>query len=300
MKLLNVLKSSNENVKKYVYGDDDKLVETVIYKYPDYKTRATICISCQSGCRVGCVFCGTGKHFICNLTTEEIIFQVISTFSAEGYDEIVSSKKLQIMFMSMGEPSHNWKNLKIAITELHKLFPTSDLLVSTIGTNNDDFLSDFLTVSKQIPQIGLQFSIHHFDNEKRNLLIPFNEKLSLEQISAYGTVWNAITGRKPFCNYVVTKSNNKGYERLFTLFPPEVFCFTFSVLCSPTETIKSAFLNNKDDIKIIHDDFLNHGYNVRIFDPAGQDDIGGGCGQLWYFQDFIKKQVSKPIPWRWE
>lgn len=31
------------------------------------------------------------------------------------------------------------------------------------------------------------------------------------------------------------------------------------------------------------------GYNVRRFDPAGQDDIGGGCGQLWYVQDWLKE-----------
>lgn len=30
------------------------------------------------------------------------------------------------------------------------------------------------------------------------------------------------------------------------------------------------------------------GYSVRMFDPAGQDDIGGGCGQLWYVQDWMK------------
>ena len=47
---------------------------------------------------------------------------------------------------------------------------------------------------------------------------------------------------------------------------------------------------SKDDIKKIHDEFLSRGYNVRVFDPAGQDDIGGGCGQLWYFQ---KKEVKK-------
>jgi 23S rRNA (adenine2503-C2)-methyltransferase len=36
--------------------------------------------------------------------------------------------------------------------------------------------------------------------------------------------------------------------------------------------------------------FIEDGYNVRKFDPAGQDDIGGGCGQLWYVQDFLKQK----------
>lgn len=32
------------------------------------------------------------------------------------------------------------------------------------------------------------------------------------------------------------------------------------------------------------------GFNTRVFNPAGQDDIGGGCGQLWYFQEWLNKR----------
>lgn len=41
---------------------------------------------------------------------------------------------------------------------------------------------------------------------------------------------------------------------------------------------------------------LEIGYSVRMFDPAGQDDIGGGCGQLWYVQDWMKDNpdVARP------
>jgi 23S rRNA (adenine2503-C2)-methyltransferase len=35
-------------------------------------------------------------------------------------------------------------------------------------------------------------------------------------------------------------------------------------------------------------EFSRRGYNTRVFDPAGQDDIGGGCGQLWYVQQWMK------------
>jgi 23S rRNA (adenine2503-C2)-methyltransferase len=41
---------------------------------------------------------------------------------------------------------------------------------------------------------------------------------------------------------------------------------------------------------------LERGYNVRVFDPAGQDDIGGGCGQLWFVQEWMKlnPKLAKP------
>ena len=41
-------------------------------------------------------------------------------------------------------------------------------------------------------------------------------------------------------------------------------------------------------LKQIEQDFLKEGYNVRIFDPAGKDTLGGGCGQLWYTQQYFK------------
>ena len=36
-----------------------------------------------------------------------------------------------------------------------------------------------------------------------------------------------------------------------------------------------------------------HGFSTRMFDPAGQDDIGGGCGQLWFVQDWMKNNPDK-------
>lgn len=52
--------------------------------------------------------------------------------------------------------------------------------------------------------------------------------------------------------------------------------------------LKDAAFRNLDVIKKFQDKFLEKGYNVRTFAPAGQDDIGGGCGQLWYVQRWLK------------
>lgn len=284
IKLIDVLNSSNTNVKKLIFEDETALTESVIYKYPDYETRTVLCVSVQSGCKVGCSFCGTGKKFLRNLTSDEIVKQVVDTFKLENINTI-NVQKLQIMFMSMGEPSHNWFNLKQAIIKLNELYPNAQLLISTIGTNTDDFMDEFINLSMDIDEIGLQFSIHHHNDSSRNKLIPYKDKLSLLEISDFGTKWYKSTFRKPFCNYVVTESNKDGYENLFDIFDPNIFNFTFSVLCNTNENMKHAFNKNKHDIKKIHDDFLSKGYNVHIFDPAGQDDIGGGCGQLWYFQN---------------
>ena len=68
--------SSEGNVWKYVFDFGNAVAEAVLYKYESFYKRTVLCVSVQSGCPVGCKFCGTGKKFIRNLTSEEIVGQV--------------------------------------------------------------------------------------------------------------------------------------------------------------------------------------------------------------------------------
>jgi 23S rRNA (adenine2503-C2)-methyltransferase len=56
--------------------------------------------------------------------------------------------------------------------------------------------------------------------------------------------------------------------------------------------MKQAGYRNLEKIRDYEQWFQKHGYNTRVFDPAGQDDIGGGCGQLWYVQQYMKDKVN--------
>ena len=51
---------SAQNVAKFVFTNESAVVESVLYKYPTYEERTVICCSTQSGCPVGCRFCGAG------------------------------------------------------------------------------------------------------------------------------------------------------------------------------------------------------------------------------------------------
>ena len=86
-------------------------------------------------------------------------------------------------------------------------------------------------------------------------------------------------------------TNNKqiDFNNLTKLFSPMIFNFTFSVVCSSNENMEDAGFKNLDIIKEFQNKFLELGYNVRMFNSAGQDDIGGGCEQLWYVQEQLKK-----------
>lgn len=282
-----VFKGENKNVKKYVFDLGDAVIESVLYKYPDYETRTVLCISVQSGCPVGCTFCGTGNKFIRNLTAEEIVSQVYECFDDNKiipYDV----EKLQIMFMSMGEPFLNYRNVKSAIIELNQNFPNADLLISTIAPSKVEEFNDFKKASTEINRIGLQFSVHKSIDYERDKLIPFKQKLDLRTIRNYGLQWWKDAGRKPYLNYCIDGKNNtvEDFERLQLLFPQNAFNFTFSVVCSK-EAGGFCFRDMKE-IESFQQLFITAGYDTRVFDPAGQDDIGGGCGQLWYVQEWMR------------
>lgn len=284
--------SSEGNVWKYVFYFENAVAEAVLYKYEDFYKRTVLCVSVQSGCPVGCKFCGTGKKFIRNLTNTEIVAQVKHCLSDMNIEDINSTgKRFQIMFMSMGEPTLNIDNVISAIKDLNNLYPNAELLLSTMGTKNNIALYQILDISVKINKVGLQFSVHEAIESKRNELIPFKNKLNLREIRDFGILWNKKTGRPVYINYCIGEHNQSHEEmdRLKDLFSPNVFNFTFSVICSSDENMKDKGYRELDKINEITSSFIESDYNVRVFDPAGQDDIGGGCGQLWYVQDWIRK-----------
>lgn len=296
MESMKVFNSSEGNVWKHVFENNGAIMEAVLYRYEDFYKRTVICCSTMSGCPVGCKFCGTGNKFIRNLTTDEIVDQIRSILKDKDIMDVADKgEKTQFMFMSMGEPLLNWDNVEGAIRILNHDFPKAQLLISTIAPNEHESINKMIKLSKEIDKIGLQFSIHKSNDYSRNLLIPYFNKLSLCQIRDLGLLWWKETGRKPYLNYCIDGTNDR-YEdelRLKNLFSPVVFCFTFSVVCSANESMKEAGFKNLDTIRSFEEQFLEDGYNTRIFDPAGQDDIGGGCGQLWYVQKWMKEHNVK-------
>lgn len=292
-----VFESSEGNVFKYVFTSDDAVVEAVLYKYGDFYERTVICCSTMSGCPVGCKFCGTGNKFIRNLKANEIIEQIITILEDKQIKDVSEKgKRFQIMFMSMGEPLLNWDSVEVAIEMLHAYFPEAELLLSTIAPKlNTPVYSRLIDLSKRIDKVGLQFSIHKSTNGDRNKLIPYKDKLTLEEIRDIGILWWKETGRHPYLNYCIDGTNNGIVDAdiLMLRFSPMVFNFTFSVVCSANENMKSAGFKNLDKIREFESIFLENGYNTRIFNPDGQDDIGGGCGQLWYVQQWMKEHDTK-------
>lgn len=287
--------SSDENVSKYVFDFGNAVAEAVLYKYPTYEERTVICCSTQSGCPVGCRFCGAGDAFVRSLTGDEIVAQVQHLFADRGIDP-ARVQRCQIMFMSMGEPLLNFQGLADAIRKLHILYPRFALLISTSAPAVD--YARVRDLSVEVPTVGLQFSVHESSDEARNQLIPFKAKLTLDQIADEGEKWFAATGRQPFFNYCAHETNTSqdDADRIHGRFNPGVWQATISVVCERDESVAAANIRQRDLATQFMEKLNAFGYSTRCFDPAGQDDIGGGCGQLWFVQDWMRNNpdLAKP------
>lgn len=167
-------KQENEVVKFATIFSDECSVESVIIPC---KNRKTLCVSSQVGCRMNCAFCATGASgFTRNLTAEEIVVQVWAAKFSLGHtiDNIV--------FMGMGEPLDNIKNVVQAIrvmSDAHGLnIPQSNITISTAG--NADRINDLALYC--ISHIKLAISLNAPNNTLRDKLMPINRQFSLKTL----------------------------------------------------------------------------------------------------------------------
>jgi 23S rRNA (adenine2503-C2)-methyltransferase len=283
--------SKDTNVSKYVFDFGNAVAESVLYKYPTYEARTVICCSTQSGCPVGCRFCGAGDAFVRSLRSEEIVAQVGHLFADRSIDP-TKIERCQIMFMSMGEPLLNLNGLAPAIRELNALYPKAALLISTSAPRIDYQVVRDLSV--EVDKVGLQFSVHESTDERRDALVPFKAKLTLAEIAKEGEAWFEATGRQPFFNYCAHPGNTaeEDADRLMALYKPGIWQATVSVVCERDESVAAANQRQRELATGFMAKLVERGFSTRCFDPAGQDDIGGGCGQLWYVQDWMRRHPT--------
>jgi len=286
IELTKIMDDPNGIVSKLIFEDGDTIAETVAYKFED---RGVVCFSVQSGCRVGCSFCGTGKRFIRNLLGIEMHVQV-----QEALKVIGERKKIQLMSMSMGEPMDNWMELKRYYMYMMKpTYPDFHFYVSTVGLDNSEALTDFLDFGKRDPNFGLQFSLHHHKDEKRKILLGnYPKLLDLDILRKYGILWTAYTGKPCYWNYIISKENNN-HNAIYEVV--KGMHLTCSVQCNinelsqaDIEPVQEFATKIRSKINTISDWSGSCGTEVSVFNPAGQDTIGGGCGQLLFVQERMK------------
>ncbi|WP_234408952.1 23S rRNA (adenine(2503)-C(2))-methyltransferase RlmN [Marinilabilia salmonicolor] len=165
------VQASVDGTKKYLYPAQKGLFIEAAY-IPE-KERHTLCISSQIGCKMGCLFCMTGKQgFQGQLTAGEIVNQVISLPESDQLTNIV--------YMGMGEPMDNVENvlksLEIFTSDWGMGWSPRRFNVSTIGV--EPAMRRFIEES----DAHLAISLHTPFNEERKKLMPIEQVYPIEEV----------------------------------------------------------------------------------------------------------------------
>ncbi len=163
---------SSDNTKKYLFRNAEGLEFETVY-LPGAK-RNCVCVSTQSGCRMGCPFCVTAKYgFHGNLDAHSIVNQII------GIPE--ASTVTHVVFMGMGEPLDNLENVlkacKIITAEWGLSLSPANVTVSTVGITPG--VVRFLEES----DCNLTLSLHSPFREERKRVVPVENKYPFHEIT---------------------------------------------------------------------------------------------------------------------
>jgi 23S rRNA (adenine2503-C2)-methyltransferase len=163
--------------RKFLFKTQDlHFVESVLIPQKD---RRTVCVSTQLGCKMGCVFCASGKaRFVRNLTAGEIVEQIVWTQKETG------EKATNVVFMGMGEPLDNFepvmKALKILQASWGFGLGARRITVSTVGIVPK--IREF--VERSEGRVRLSVSLHAPEEKKRAALVPLSRKYPLKDLTA--------------------------------------------------------------------------------------------------------------------
>jgi len=255
-------------MKKEVRNEDGKITS---------ETKYTICVSSQVGCKIGCAFCLTAKEgFKRNLTAGEIVAQVLTL---KKDNNIAVNRRVNIVYMGMGEPLDNMKNVVQAI----KVFNEEDGLA--IGARRQTISTSGL--SHQIEKLGkmdlgvlLAISLHAVDDELREQLMPINKAYNIESVINAVRNFPIDQRKRVMFEYLVMKDLNddiasaKKLVKLLHGIKAKVNLIYFNPY--PNSPFKRPTQEGMETFK----NFLNdHGVLCTIRQSKGLD-ISAACGQL--------------------
>jgi 23S rRNA (adenine2503-C2)-methyltransferase len=270
-----------ETIKTLFTFYGGKQVEAVLMRY---RNRQTLCVSTQSGCAMGCVFCATGQMgFHHQLTSGEIIEQIL--FYARQL-ALKHEQVTNVVLMGMGEPFNNYNQTMAAISRLtHPQgfnLGSRRFTISTVG-----IVPGIQRFTQEHSQVNLAISLHAADDNLRSQLLPINRKYPLDQLFSACLEYVQITHRRLSFEWALIQGVNdqpaQAQELIHRLHP---FRVSGSVLCH-VNLLQLNPINNFLGIAstrqraIAFQDILEHaGIPCTIRLRRGIE-IQAGCGQLY-------------------
>ena len=261
---------SKDGTIKYLFPvSNGKMVETVFIPEKD---RATLCVSCQVGCKMNCLFCQTGKQgFEGQLTAGDILNQIYSLPERERLTNIV--------FMGQGEPMDNLDNVlkatEILTAKWGMAWSPRRITVSSVGVK--DKLKRFIEES----ECHLAISLHSPIHEQRAQLMPAEKGMSIEEVVGLLKNYDFSGQRRLSFEYIVfdglndTPTHAREIVRLLSGLDCRVNLIRF-------HSIPDVPLKTSDEKKMenLRDYLTKHGIFTTIRASRGQD-IFAACGMLY-------------------
>ena len=275
IKVDNIQRSSDGTVKNAVKLHDGLIVESVLIPT---ESRTTACVSSQVGCSLDCLFCATARlKKMRNLNPDEIYDQV----AAINQESLLyfNHKLSNIVFMGMGEPLMNYKNVLLSIEKITSPeglgMSPKRITVSTSGVPK---------MIKKLADDGVKFnlavSLHSAIDEVRNRIMPFSKAFPLEDLREAIKYWYDKTGSRVTYEYVVWDGINDDREAINALvkFCKYVPCKVNLIEYNPIDDgefqqAKSQAIEDYISILEMNDIVIN----VR---RSRGKDIDAACGQL--------------------
>ncbi len=257
---------------------DNQLIETVVLPGNG------VCISTQVGCAVGCLFCMTGKSgLIRQLTDLEIVSQV---HAARQYRKIN-----KVVFMGMGEPSHNLRRVMNAVNFLavYGAIGYKNLVVSTVG---DKRLFDELRKSKVKPALAI--SLHTTDDEKRKKLLPGIKPMPVNEIMDFADEYATLGAYPIQFQWTLLKDINddeKEVDDLIALWKRRRAILNMI----PVNFVEgNSFTRPSEERMEEIARKLKENHVLLKYRNSAAQEVDGGCGQLRARK--LKELEPEPVP----
>ena len=264
--------SKIDNTIKYVLRlNDGNVIECVLM---EYKYGYSLCISCQVGCRMGCTFCASSNAgFDRNLSPGEMVEQVIRIQNDKGI------KIRNVVIMGIGEPFDNYKNVmkfvEIANAHWGLNIGARKITISTCG-----ILPGIIRFAKEKSQVNLSISLHAPNDKVRNMIMPVNNKYSIDKIIRACKIYTRKTNRRITFEYALIKDVNDTIDKASELAQKikGILCYVNLIVYNKIE--KGSF--DKSDLQRamkFRDILMKKGIETTIRRELGCD-INAACGQL--------------------
>jgi 23S rRNA (adenine2503-C2)-methyltransferase len=197
-----VATDDGETIKTLYRTGDNQVLETVLMLYPN---RATVCVSCQVGCGVGCAFCATGLMGLArNLGAGEMVAQVVGAArEARRHGRYLTN----IVMMGMGEPLQNYAETIKFINIVHD--PNGlDIGARRITVSTSGIVPKIDALAAEPLQLNLAVSLHAPHDELRSRLVPINRRYPIATLMAAVDRYIAKTRRRVSFEYALMRGIN--------------------------------------------------------------------------------------------